>query len=163
MPQNQPRADRRAQFKRAFAKELRENATEAERKLWSLLRGKALGGLRFRRQQTIGPYVVDFYCSAARLIVELDGGQHGTDEAMEYDAARTSWLEDRGYRVLRIANVEFLQNRQNAVDAIWRAVEACGMPLPEIRSRMINPPVANAPALANFGPPSRGGRIRVSV
>ena len=136
MPQDgETRDERRAQFKRTFAKDLRANATEAERKLWAHLRRKRMGDLRFRRQQPLGPYVADFFCSAAKLVVELDGGQHGTDEAMAYDAARTKWLEARGYRVLRISNIEFLKEQEVTVDAIWRAVESSGTPLPEIRSR----------------------------
>jgi very-short-patch-repair endonuclease len=59
-----------------LARRFRQEATEAERRLWGILRNKQFAGLRFRRQQPIGPFVVDFYCSAARLIVELDGGQH---------------------------------------------------------------------------------------
>ena len=136
MPQDgDTRAQRRSQFKREFARDLRENATEAERKLWSFLRRKHVSGLRFRRQQPMGPYVADFFCSAAKLIVELDGGQHGTDEARAYDEARTRWLEQRGYRVLRIANIEFLANPEDVVVGIWRAVESSATPLPEISPR----------------------------
>jgi len=70
-----------------FARKLRKEATEAEIRLWSKLRRKQLEGFRFRRQQPIGPYVVDFFCPQARLIVEVDGGQHSDREA--YDAERT--------------------------------------------------------------------------
>src|SRR4051812_14031307 len=91
---------RRAQFKRSVAKSLRQNPTDAERRLWHLLRVKQLGGLRFRRQQPIGRYIVDFFCPAAKLIVELNGDQHGTDSNAAQDAARTRWLEARGYMVL---------------------------------------------------------------
>ena len=73
-PQLNPR---RRILKHERAHELRASATESERRLWSLLRRKQMAGLRFRRQQTIGPYIVDFYCSATKLIVELDGDQHG--------------------------------------------------------------------------------------
>jgi very-short-patch-repair endonuclease len=135
MPQNQTRAERRAQFKREFARELRANTTEAERKLWSFLRRKHVRGMRFRRQQPIGPYVADFFCAAAKLIVELDGEQHGTDRAIAYDTARTEWLQTRGFRVLRIPNAEFLRYPDETVDAIWRAVESSGTPLPEISPR----------------------------
>jgi very-short-patch-repair endonuclease len=76
---------------------------------------------------------VDFFCASAKLVVELDGGQHDTDEAVAYDTARTEWLESRGYRVLRIANSEFLNDPDACVNAIWRAVESSGTPLPEIR------------------------------
>ena len=134
------RTDRRAQFKRGTAKELRTNATEPERKLWSLLRGKQLAYLRFRRQQTIGPYIVDFFCSAAKLVIELDGDQHHTDDAIAYDEARTRWLEERGYRVLRIDNVVLMKSKEDALEAIWIAVKDSGLPLPE-------PPSAVRPSL----------------
>src|SRR4051794_17937758 len=100
-PQNNAR---RKALKRDRAKELRSQMTEAECKLWTRLRGKKMAGLRFRRQETIGPYIADFYCSAAKLVVELDGGQHGNDETIAYDAARTRWLNDEGFRVLRFSN-----------------------------------------------------------
>jgi very-short-patch-repair endonuclease len=113
----------RQSFRRAFASALRANATDVERILWSLLRGKQLGALRFRRQQPIGPYVVDFFCPSARLVVELDGGQHGTDAALAYDAARTRFLAGRGYRVLRFWNDEVLTDRDRVLEAIYRAIQ----------------------------------------
>jgi len=119
---------RRAEFKRGFAKQLRENPTDAERRLWRSLRVKQLGDLRFRRQQPIGPYIVDFYCSAAKLIVELDGDQHGYDKNIAYDADRTRWLEERDYKVLRFSNGEVL--KRNVTDAIWHEAES-RLPLPE--------------------------------
>jgi very-short-patch-repair endonuclease len=76
-----------------FARELRLVPTDAEIRLWSRLRRKQLEGFRFRRQHPLGPYVVDFFCAPAKLIVEVDGGQHA-DEG----EARTNWLEARGYR-----------------------------------------------------------------
>jgi very-short-patch-repair endonuclease len=121
-------APRRAELKRGFAKHLRENPTDAERRLWRSLRVKQLGDLRLRRQQPIGPYIVDFYCSAAKLIVELDGDQHGIDKNIAYDADRTLWLEERGYKVLRFSNVEVLKG--NVTDVIWHEAES-RLPLPE--------------------------------
>ena len=127
-----PRADphRRRIFKRTFAKFLRANATTAERRLWSLLRGKQLSSLRFRRQQPVGPYVVDFFCPAAKLIIELDGSQHGTDEAGVYDEERTRFLNASGYRVLRFSNGDVLRDSQMIVDTIRHAIREHG-PLPE--------------------------------
>lgn len=130
----------RSEWKRGMAKALRSNATEAERKLWALLRGKKMAHLRFRRQQPIGPYIVDFFCPAAKLVVELDGGQHGEDARVAYDAARTRWLEDHGYRVLRFSNTEFLKDRNMALDSIARAIGGDATPLPE-------PPSAVRPSL----------------
>jgi very-short-patch-repair endonuclease len=90
------------------ARQLRANPTDAEKKLWSLLRLKQVDGHRFRRQVPIAPYVVDFFCPAARLIIEVDGGQHAT--AMTDDDARTAWLNAQGHRVIRFWNNEILQN-----------------------------------------------------
>ncbi len=103
---------RRSDHKTPLAKDLRRRATDTEGMLWSLLRRKNLDGFRFRRQQPIGPYIADFFCSAAKLIVELDGGQHGEPDNLEYDAARTAFLNGLGYRVLRITNYDLLQHRK---------------------------------------------------
>jgi len=122
---------RRALFKVKAAKRLRIDATECERKLWAILRGKQFAGLRFRRQQPIGSYIADFYCSAAKLVVELDGGQHSTDENVAYDAARDGWLRSQGCRVLRFSNEDFLKHRDVVIAAIGRAIDEAGVPLPE--------------------------------
>ncbi len=139
-PDKPTRAERRSQFKRATAKELRANATEAEQRLWLHLRSRQMSGLRFRRQQPLGPYIVDFLCPAAKLVIELDGSQHRTAENAAYDTARTIWLEKRGYRVLRFDNVEFLKNGDAVVESIWRKIQSGGTPLPE-------PPLAVRPSL----------------
>jgi very-short-patch-repair endonuclease len=73
-----------------------------------LLRNKQFAGLKFRRQQLIGPYIADFYCSTARLVIELDGEQHAEAVASERDEARTKWLHARGCRVLRLWNADLL-------------------------------------------------------
>jgi len=112
---------RRKIHKRPLAKSLRANATDAERILWSILCRKQLAALRFRRQQPIGPYVVDFFCPSAKLIVELDGGQHGRDETAAYDENRTRFLESKGYRVLRFWNGEVAKERDSVAEAIYRA------------------------------------------
>ena len=127
-PQRNPR---RRILKHERAHELRASATDSERKLWSLLRRKQMAGLRFRRQQTIGSYTVDFYCSAAKLVVELDGDQHGADRHLRHDEARTRWLTANGCRVLRFSNTELLQGAQSVLDGIWRAIRESGIPLPE--------------------------------
>jgi len=90
------------------ARQLRKNQTDAEQALWLHLRRRQLGAFRFRRQQPIGPYIVDFFCPKAKLVVEIDGGQHV--ERVEHDAERTQWLESRGYRVVRYWNNEVLRN-----------------------------------------------------
>ncbi len=121
---------RRTEHKSRFAKELRQRATDTERMLWAVLRRKNLDGARFRKQQPIGPYVVDFFCSAAKLVVELDGGQHGEIDNQEYDAARTAFLNGLGYRVLRITNYDFLKHREETIDLIWRTVGESKLPSP---------------------------------
>ncbi len=86
------------------ARELRATLTPAERLLWNELRDRQLGGLKFRRQHAVGPYVLDFYCAAAKLGVEVDGGIHNA--LTEYDADRTIHMERYGYQVIRFTNEE---------------------------------------------------------
>jgi very-short-patch-repair endonuclease len=104
------------------ARELRKASTDAERRLWSHLRRKQLAGFRFRRQQPIGAYIVDFFCPEASLVIEIDGGQHDVNQAR--DAVRTRWLEAQGYRVIRFWNNDVLANTEGVVVAI-REVLAC--------------------------------------
>jgi len=111
-----------------FARTLRVNPTDAERKLWAVLRFRQLGGARFRRQQPVGRYIVDFFCPAAKLIIELDGDQHGSDDQMACDAARTKWLEAHGYSVLRFANHEVSKDRRRVVEVIVHALESTPHP-----------------------------------
>lgn len=89
-----------------FAKELRRNSTDAEKLLWSRLRDRQLFGCKFRRQQTMGAYIVDFICMEAMLIIEVDGGQHMEREPQ--DVLRSQYLNSLGYKVLRFWNNEVL-------------------------------------------------------
>jgi len=98
------------------AKRLRRNQTDAERLLWFRLRDRRLNGLKFKRQMPIYSYVVDFCCADARLIVELDGGQHG--ELQAADAARTKKLEKLGYLVLRFWNNDIFDNIDGVLETI---------------------------------------------
>ena len=93
----------------AYAKALRTNQSDAERLLWSKLRNKQTG-YKFRRQEPIGDYIVDFTCIENGLIVELDGSQHYVEEAQEYDARRSDYLTSLGFRVLRFSNHDVLEN-----------------------------------------------------
>ncbi len=104
----------------ARARQLRRNATDAERALWNILRNRQVSGCRFRRQAPIGPYIVDFVCLENRLVIEVDGGQHG--ERMGYDDRRTAWLEDEGYRVIRFWNNQVLEEMKAVREAIFVAV-----------------------------------------
>jgi very-short-patch-repair endonuclease len=87
-------------IRRAAAKRLRANTTPHERILWRALKELPVDGTHFRRQAPIGPYVVDFFCSAKRLIIELDGGHHNDDATAAPDRERQAWLEHEGYRVV---------------------------------------------------------------
>ena len=99
-------------------KELRSHATPAEAVLWKMLKGRNADGMKFRRQQGIGPYVLDFYCPELRLCVELDGSSH--DYKYEYDEQRTEFLQNQGIRVLRFSNEQVWQGIDFVVDEIVR-------------------------------------------
>jgi very-short-patch-repair endonuclease len=103
------------------ARHLRKNATTPERVLWAALRNLMPAGLHFRRQAPIGDYVVDFVCHSARLVVEVDGSQHGTEQGLSNDAMRSAFLESRGYRVLRFWNVDVIHNSKGIAEAIHAA------------------------------------------
>ena len=98
------------------ARELRGNPTEAEKVLWKHLRLKQLGGYRFRRQHTLGKFIVDFFCFEKGLVIELDGGYYAKQG--EYDRERTLWLESRGYRVLRFWNSDVMRDIEAAKSVI---------------------------------------------
>lgn len=95
--------------------------TDAERRLWSALRGRRLNGAKFRRQQPIGTFIADFVCQESRLIVEADGGHHA--ECLG-DERRTAFLEGAGYRVLRFWNNDILNNLDGVAEAIANALSA---------------------------------------
>ena len=108
---------------REFAKVLRSNMTDAERRLWYRLRAHRLEGIKFKRQVPIGLYVADFACMERKLLVEVDGGQHAESAS---DVARTKWLEDRGFRILRFWNNEVLNETNAVLEIILAAVIAAG-------------------------------------
>jgi very-short-patch-repair endonuclease len=114
-----PRPWRDAHTERARL--LRQSGTDAERRLWSVLRNQRLGGVKFRRQYAIGNYIADFVCIEQRLVVELDGSQHA--DAVDYDTALSAWFAASGYRVLRLWNNEVLRNIENATEAIWAVLQ----------------------------------------
>ena len=101
---------------------LRRGETDAEHALWLLLRSRRLAGHKFRRQHSVGPYVLDFYCAEAHLAVEADGGQHYTPAGLASDAARTAYLEAAGIHVLRFSNVEVLTQRDAVLEALLIAL-----------------------------------------
>ncbi|HET9819249.1 MAG TPA: endonuclease domain-containing protein [Rhodanobacteraceae bacterium] len=128
---------------RKSARDLRHESTDAERALWYRLRAGRLNGLKFRRQHPIPPYIADFYCQEAELIVELDGSQHNPHA----DAARTTALERQGFKILRFWDNEVLQEMDSVLEAIGSTA----------RTRTLTHP---------FGAPSpegRGEKPRVSL
>ena len=108
---------------RTRAKALRRALTDCERRLWAMLRAHRLNGASFRRQTPVGPYIADFVCHAAKLIIELDGGQHFNDAAELRDARRDAFLASKGFRVVRFSNHDVLTNRQGVLEAIASALE----------------------------------------
>ncbi|MDC9823128.1 endonuclease domain-containing protein [Devosia sp. ZB163] len=112
----------------ARARSLRENSTDAERKLWYRLRDRQLLGCKFVRQQPVGSYVVDFACRERDLIVELDGGQHGTADGVLADAGRTEVLSQHGYRVVRFWNSDVLTNIDGVLQVIADRLEKAPSP-----------------------------------
>jgi very-short-patch-repair endonuclease len=115
------------------AQELRKNLTDAEQHLWRILKRHQIAGVKFRRQQPLGSFIVDFVCFERRLIVEVDGGQHA--EQVPYDEQRTGWLEAQGYCVLRFWNNDVLANAEGVAEAIGNAVEQRSPPPTSILPR----------------------------
>ena len=110
----------------ARSRELRLSATPAERKLWEQLSARKVAGVRFNRQFPIGPFICDFVSRAAKLVIEVDGGQHAVDVAK--DEARTAYLESRGYRVIRFWNNDVLERIDGVVSEIEHVL--ANMPSP---------------------------------
>jgi len=102
------------------ARELRQNLTDAERRLWSRIRNRQVQGVKFRRQVPIGPFVVDFVSLEKRLVVELDGGYH--QQKLSYDEDRTEYLQRQSFSVLRFWNYEVMDNIDGVVMLIEEAV-----------------------------------------
>jgi very-short-patch-repair endonuclease len=119
----------------------RRSGTDAATALWQLLRVRRLGGAKFRRQHPVGPYVLDFYCPAARLAIEVDGGQHFAPEGRAQDAVRTDYLKARRIRVLRFTDREALLEREGVIATIERELGA---------TRLAGPPSPSP------SPPGRG-------
>ena len=103
------------------ARELRNRLTKAEWRLWLYLRRRGLAGHKFRRQMPIGPYIADFVCLSAAVIIELDGDQHA--ETRYEDYVRDEYLRARGFRVLRFSNFEVLRQTEGVLEAIIRALK----------------------------------------
>jgi len=150
-------------FRRDPARRLRKNATYAEIKLWRHLRQVPMLGSHFRRQVPVGPYVADFACMASKLLIEVDGGQHGEEVNAIRDDVRTRWLEGEGYRVIRFWNNEIINNIDGVMEVVYTAVH--GGPDAEpthLKHERRRPPASRGdhPTPARFvrrPSPSRGG------
>jgi very-short-patch-repair endonuclease len=121
---------------RSNAKALRHDMTGAERIIWYNVRAHRFQGTSFRRQTPVGPYVVDFICHAAKLIIELDGGQHFEPENISRDVRRDAYLQALGYHVLRFSNLDVMTNKAGVLEAIAAALrKPPSLTLPRKRGR----------------------------
>jgi very-short-patch-repair endonuclease len=127
----------RDQNQRDFVRTLRNEPTDAEKRLWHFLRAQKLRGEKFRRQAPIGPYVVDFVCFSHKLIIELDGPQHLEPDVVLHDTRRAAWLAGRGFRIIRFRNQELDEDICAVVNEIASAIEELGA---------ANPPYPTLPA-----------------
>jgi len=103
-----------------YAKNLRKNMTDAERLLWSKIRCKQLKNYQFYRQKPIGDYIVDFYSPKAKLVIEVDGGQHYNIDGKQKDEIRDRYMKQMGLKVLRFSDVEVFNNIDGVIEIIWR-------------------------------------------
>ena len=151
-----------------YARRLRRSQTDAERKLWSRLRERRLCGTRFRRQHPIGPFIADFCCTEAKLVIELDGGQHAL--ITRSDSERTAFLARQGYRVIRFWDSEPLSNTEGVLLRISEALGVEGpspspCPLPEGErvpegTSTSSPKVERVSKPGTLSPIGREGRVR---
>ena len=130
----------------AIAKSLRNKATDAERKLWQRLKLKQIEGRKFRRQSPIGKYIADFVCFERKIVIEVDGGQHGFEHGKSADYERSEWLQKEGFRVLRFWNNEVIENIEGVLESIRLALEE-------------SPPSPTHPSGGYPAPPIKGGEV----
>ena len=147
--------------RRQRARQLREQTNDAEKRLWRHLRTLKLHGSHFRRQVPIGPYVADFACMAARVVIELDGSQHAHLANQLRDEARTQWLEREGFRVVRVWNNEIVQNIDGVLQGIYAEIygslSAEPTKLKHLRRRRADSPLTPPRSLRSRPSPSRVG------
>jgi len=114
---------------RKRATQLRHPLTSAEKRLWSVIRNRQSGGFKIRRQVPVGPYIVDFYCAEAQLVIEIDGDKHA--DQINYDNYRTAWLEAQGYTVIRFQNTDILHRLSEVTSEILRTCQEKKNPKPD--------------------------------
>ena len=102
-----------------FSQDLRKNMTDAEKMVWSRIRRRQLKGLQIYRQRIIGNYIVDFYCPESKLVIEIDGGQHFTNEVIQEDMTRDRYLSKEGINVLRFSDREVFENLNGVIERIY--------------------------------------------
>ena len=112
------------------SRQLRKDMTDAERRLWAKIRMKQLKGYQFYRQKPIGDYIVDFFCPRAKLVIEVDGSQHSSDEMTEYDRIRDEYMKSLGLRVLRFTNTDILTHIDGVVESILENMEVLEEKIP---------------------------------
>ncbi|MDP3355955.1 MAG: endonuclease domain-containing protein [Polaromonas sp.] len=115
------------------SRELRGQMTEAETLLWQHFKGRRFQGFKFRRQRPLGPYILDFVCLEAGLVIEIDGGQHS--EQQTYDQARTALIETQGLTVIRFWNHEVMNETPAVLEKIWQTLQALTPTLSRTRER----------------------------
>src|SRR5712691_447728 len=153
-------------FRREIAGRLRAQSTDAESRLWRHLRRSPLMGCHFRRQVSMSHYIADFACMAARLVIEVDGSQHGDPERLEADRVRTAWFRSQGYRVIRFWNNENTEYIGGVLEAIYielygsRETEAAPLKHRRRSRPTLETETKNHPTPARYArrpSPSRGG------
>ena len=117
-----------------FVGEMRRKPTRAEDMLWQRVRNRQVAGAKFRRQQAIGSFIVDFVCIEHRLVIEVDGSIHDLPAQQSYDARRQAYLEDLGYRVVRFTNHDVLQSIESVVESIATKLPQAQLPLSGVPS-----------------------------
>jgi very-short-patch-repair endonuclease len=135
------------------AQQLRINTNPSEERMWSIVRARRLAGLKFRRQHVIGAYIADFVCLPAKLVIEVDGDSHGSDEAELKDAKRTDEIERTGYRVIRFWSNDVLSDRDGGIeDVILEALMASALPTAE-KSRLRAEGYVSSSAISSLSTP----------
>ena len=126
-----------------IAQKLRNNLTEVEKRLWKYLRNKQLDGLKFRRQQPVGPYIVDFINLEKRLIIEVDGGQHA--KSIQKDLERDAWFQQQNFKVLRFWDNEVLENMEGVLESIKEKCSLSSLTPSTKGVEEITPPPTSSP------------------